>query len=416
MSLHSPPPQYGTDKSPPSYDELMARVEAEVGKDPTPEKYLQVVGSLNDQEIDILADSSGEGFPPVESEEDLKALKRTLAREMQSDFLKASAKASATEATEAAVRLYRIFDKILQKIIELDAIEVSGFEPEMRGYLLEYDAILQLAGRVALDMEPLGEHFDKMLLPVCYNDKVSKEAKRQLVDNFLKDTAQQEKDAREAQKRIRELKENFNRFVAKFDDWGKDKEGELLEEIKQLQRDIQGLRQDILKVEKEIEDLQFVMKLVSSLSLIGLLFGGWTALIIGLVGVIGVAATAAAISAKQEKIKRLNKEILAKEGKIQEKEQEIKLIQEARSMLTTLRDSNLDTISADILLVDNFWQRMRADTFALLDYVEDGTAFEYIEDVMEYGIETYKDLGVYVADYGRNVLGSLEREKKKKST
>ncbi|RAL12429.1 uncharacterized protein BO97DRAFT_424516 [Aspergillus homomorphus CBS 101889] len=134
-----------------------------------------------------------------------------------------------------------------------------------------------------------------------------------------------------------------------------------------------------------------------------------------LVGVIGVAATAVAISAKQEKIAWLQREILAAEGKIEDKEKEIKVIQEARSILTTLRDSNLDTISADIILVDNFWPRIKADTFALLDYVEDGTAFEYTEDVMEYGIDTYNDLGVYVADYGRSIIGGMTAEEKKSS-
>ncbi|KAH8426576.1 uncharacterized protein LDX57_004313 [Aspergillus melleus] len=64
------------------------------------------------------------------------------------------------------------------------------------------------------------------------------------------------------------------------------------------------------------------------------------------------------------------KEIQTLEGEIEDKETEIRGIQEARSTLTTLRDSNLKSISADIILVDEFWQRMKEDSFALLDYVE----------------------------------------------
>ncbi|KAK5791001.1 hypothetical protein VI817_006310 [Penicillium citrinum] len=427
-----------TDASPPSYDELLKRYETAVGDNPTPEKYIEVAGTFTDSELDILAETPVEGVPPVDNDEDLAALKQKASREMQSDYLKTTARIGAEEATEAALRLRKIFETIHEKIIELDSYEVSGFEPEMRGYVLKWRAWVTVSNfslpyGISLPWpraQYFGLDFDELLLPVCDNDKVSKETKIKLVNNFLTDTARHREVSENASGRIRTLKTNFNTFVAKFDDWGKVREGELRDDIVKLNEEIQALQHEILGIEKEIEDLQFIMKLVSSLSLLGLLFGGWTAVIIGLVGAIGVAATAAAIAAKQEKIQRQSlhsfwapttslktstgkrNEIQAKNGQIEDKEKEIKFIQETRSKLRTLRDSSLETISADVITVDTFWQRIEADTYGLLDYVENDSDFEYIEDVMDYGITTYQDLGVYVAGYGRAVIGGMSNTKK----
>ncbi|KAE8394960.1 hypothetical protein BDV23DRAFT_145951 [Aspergillus alliaceus] len=404
MALSNPPPpQYGAETSPPSYEELVERFKAAVGDNPTAEKYLEVADSFGPKEIDVLADSCGDGFPPVESEEDLNKLKESMSKELKSELVRASAKAASVQAKEAALRIRAIFNLIHRKIVQLDLIEESEFEEEMRGFIIEYDEILSMVGEVAREMKGMGNHLDTLLIPTCASEKVSKEAKVQLVKNFLRDTERHEGISAQAQYRISEMKIKFNEFVAKFDQWGEKREGELREEIRKLQGEIRGLRDDITRTDQQIQDLQFAMKLIGSLSLFGLLFGGLVAVILGIVSVIGVAATAIAIAAKRKKIASLDRQILGKENEISELEKEIQIIQAARAALTTLRDSNLDTISEDILLVDNYWQGLKATSLELLSYVEDGTAMEYIDDVIDFGIETYRDVGEYIGDYGEAI-------------
>ncbi|OJJ43511.1 hypothetical protein ASPZODRAFT_19234 [Penicilliopsis zonata CBS 506.65] len=403
----SQPPSYTADNSPPSYEALVKRFEDAVGSNPTPEKYLSVADTFTTEEITILADGSEIVPPPVDSDEEKAKFKASAASTRETEIFKAVMKAASEGATVAAFRLRSMLQEIHLKIIELDRIERSGFEPEMRGFVLEYDAILRIISIAAAEIKADGGRFDVMLIPVCLNPDVSNTTKRTLLLRFIADAENHEQTSQEAQDRLRTLKTNLISFVTRFDDWGKEREGELEQQIQDLQEEINQLRDEILKATKDIETLQAIQKIFASMSLFALIFSGPVAAIIAIGGMIGVAGTAIAIAAKNKLIEHLNHNILGKEGDIDRAREKIVIIQNTRAGLTMLRDTNLTSISEDVNLLDSFWNRAKQDAYSLLRYVDGDTESEYVEDYLEFGLETYKDLAEYIGDFGRSITNTM---------
>ncbi|KHN96032.1 uncharacterized protein MAM_06137 [Metarhizium album ARSEF 1941] len=414
MASTCPPPAYTAGTALPSYDELMKRFNDRVGANPTPEKYLEVGDTFSLQEIEILV-NNGPCEPPFTCPEDAKKFRVSAGKGLSSKITLDALKQGAEEATNAAQRLRRMFRELHDKVIEIDQIEVSGFEPDMRKFQetgKEFESILSGSRAVATQISSFGTRLDKLIIPFVMDEELGLEDKKRVVRQFIDGAKGHEKSAKNVQTKLLSLQTRFISFVPRFDSWAQRKEGDLHESIRAIQRMLEFLQGELLKIEEKIRVVQGIMGLSGALML-GALAGGPVGLILGIFGFIGVTASAAILVSYYRKRSDVQRQILAKENEIEEIRKEIQKIQDARAGITALRDEYLPTINDSIDILHSYWQRIIGDAQRLLEYLsgaEDIEIPEYLDDYINEGIAVYSSIAEYIKDFARGISGVLGEE------
>lgn len=127
-------PKYTSDEAPPSYDSVVQKIDAAVGSTKTPDKYLEVVKSLNSTEISVIAEGAKDHPPPIHSDEDKKKFAIGAAQTASQDSATEHLKTAANQATIAAREVKGVFQSIQLKIVEIDNIHKSNFLPDLEKY------------------------------------------------------------------------------------------------------------------------------------------------------------------------------------------------------------------------------------------------------------------------------------------
>ncbi|OAA39757.1 hypothetical protein NOR_06177 [Metarhizium rileyi] len=406
MASTNPPPAYTAGTAPPSYEALMKRFNDSVGPNPTPEKYLEVGDAFTLDEIEILASNSPTESPPVTCPEDAKRFKTSAGKGLSSSTAQEAFQMGAAQATEAAQGLRRMFGEIHRKILEIDQIEISGFEPNMRQFKNKYETILSESRAVANDISTYGAQFDKLIVPFCIDKKIDVQDKMEMVRGFisvrlsttvsrnptkvrrdiiltdLQKATDHEKRAKKVQTDLRSLQTDFISWVPRFDDWAQKKEGNLLQQIRAIQMILVELQKDLADIEHKIRVVGGAMVLSGGL-MAAAVAGGPVGLVVGLFGFIGLSASAAILIVYNRKRAGIKREILQRENEIEDIQKDIKLIQDTRVEITNLRDEHLPTINANIDLLDSYWQAVVGEAQYLLQYLEGA------EDVEVRHIQSY---------------------------
>ncbi|CEJ85917.1 hypothetical protein VHEMI03958 [[Torrubiella] hemipterigena] len=409
MSTTAAPPSYSSGAAPPSYESLLKRLNDEVGPNPTPEKYLSVSESFTPEEIKIIAENSPEEPPPIDTPEQKKQFRVAASKGVSAKVTEDALKTAAEEATEAAQVLRDLFRSAHNKILEIDQIVVSGFEPDMRRFKDEYEKILDGSRAVANNISTFGLQFDTMMIPLALDDKVLLEAKLRVIGLFVSQAQSHGNAAKEVQRDLRTLQTAFISFVPRFDTCAQAREGNLEQQITLLRRLIGDLQVDIAKIEKKILITQAAMGISGGL-MVAALAGGPVGFIVAAFGFLGVAASAAVLVGLYKHRSNLQREINENERRIEVIAREIALIQKTRSELMALRDEHITIVNDNIAMLDKFWQFVVADAEYLLAYLEgagDIEIPEYVDDYLHEGVRVYTAMANHIKDYGRGIAGVL---------
>ncbi|KAI1957058.1 hypothetical protein LOZ58_005980 [Ophidiomyces ophidiicola] len=407
MATDTIPPSYMADSSPPSYDELVRRYEAAVGSSPTPQRCFAVANSFNETEIEILIKGLPIEEPPVGDGASLKLFKTRAAKALSQEYVQGLLQTSAENATEAALRLRTMFHEIHLKIFEIDAIHPSGFEPRVRASKTEFNSILDLSRRVALDIKNMGVDFDGRIIPIVLDDEVPLPAKRSRVATFLASANDHLVKSKDIKRRLQTLKITFTSLVGDFDRWAADKEGDLQREIQQLLAKLDDMQVELAKIDDKINVIK-AARAISGILILAFLIPGPVGIALGIAGIIGIGASSVALAIYNKK---------RFEAEIHEKREKLRIIQTARTELLELRDAHMLRFGDDIEILDGFWQRIVADAEELAETLEDSGGeqpAEYVEFYYSEGIRickfstSYETLATYIGDYGNGISKVLE--------
>ncbi|KAI1914232.1 hypothetical protein LOZ65_005678 [Ophidiomyces ophidiicola] len=396
MATDTIPPSYTADSSPPSYDELVRRYEAAVGSSPTPQRCFTVANSFNETEIEILIKGLPIEEPPVGDGASLKLFKTRAAKALSQEYVRGLLQTSAENATEAALRL--------------------RFEPRVRASKTEFNSILDLSRRVALDIKNMGVDFDGRIIPIVLDDEVPLPAKRSRVATFLASANDHLVKSKDIKRRLQTLKITFTSLVGDFDRWAADKEGDLQREIQQLLAKLDDMQVELAKIDDKINVIK-AARAISGILILAFLIPGPVGIALGIAGIIGIGASSVALAIYNKKRFAHQYSMLGVEAEIHEKREKLRIIQTARTELLELRDAHMLRFGDDIEILDGFWQRIVADAEELAETLEDSGGeqpAEYVEFYYSEGIRickfstSYETLATYIGDYGNGISKVLE--------
>ncbi|RAK96625.1 uncharacterized protein BO80DRAFT_449085 [Aspergillus ibericus CBS 121593] len=392
--------------SPPTYDEVAAKVDRLVGNDPTPRKYLDVVEHLTAEEIDILM-TGVEKIEPIANDEEAKAYTTGAVRTLVSDECIDYLRLASNAAVDASNEIERVFVDLQLKIAQIDLIHHSGFQGELIEHQRTYRRILTESRDLATDLAIHGDRFDLLIIPFCRDETIPTDVRKGIINGFISDMEKAQRDAREVEDRFDELRISFTSFVAKFTTWARDKEQELSEQFKQVLDELEELNEQL---QSHINGLLVTAGVMGGATLVFSLafaFGpiGFFIAIGGLIatGVAGAAATAALLVKKT----RVEREIREKEAERDRLEGELEAIQQARTRLVDLGHHRLDVFRDNVNVLKSVWTNVAVDARIIAGWLDGSLVFVEWPPAMESslvaGNSVYKTMAGYLKDYARGV-------------
>ncbi|KAJ8060566.1 hypothetical protein OCU04_010881 [Sclerotinia nivalis] len=238
--IQSNPPPYNAQSSPPSYDSVVAKVERLVSPDPSPQKYINVVDTLSESELQVLS-SGAENIPPITSEADQEKFAIGCTRALASDDCAKYIQQAAYDAVDATKEIDRVFRSLGLRIGEIDRIHHSGFMPELRRQRTSYEAVLRESRDVATELAIHGNKFDDFIIPFSCDEKIDRETRLQILNGFIADLDRAQSDSNKLEDDFRLLTTNLTEFIASFSTWARTREGQLSVQIQIIEQQLEEL-------------------------------------------------------------------------------------------------------------------------------------------------------------------------------
>lgn len=131
FNMTSTPPAYATESSPPSYEEVVKKLDSLVGADPTPEKVLDVAKKLSKQDLSTLVENH-DSHPPLKTDKEKYDFSIGSAKTASSDEASKYIQPAASSASRAAKEINATFQQLQLKIVQIDSIHQSGFSKPLQ--------------------------------------------------------------------------------------------------------------------------------------------------------------------------------------------------------------------------------------------------------------------------------------------
>ncbi|KOC14511.1 hypothetical protein AFLA70_5g008662 [Aspergillus flavus AF70] len=358
--MTSIPPAYNAGDTPPSYDEVVKKVDKLIGNSRSPREIISTVSQLSNEEISLLAERADRN--PLKSDEHKRnfdlGVKKTITsqHEVPDDHLKEGA----SKAREASRKIDSAFESLVGRLAGIDNIYEppgGGYSPKLKGFQEKTESIQESS--LALERE------------------------------------------------FHNLTGDLQSFFHDFSSWAQPR-------VDELEKDIKKLKDKIEELKKEIEEL--------NKALIGVLAGGigggfaiaiagwWLGpiaviggLIVAGLSVFAALGIAIALGVKRDKLRDVEK---SKE----EKDKELKRITSAREQLEKLSngtDSDIMEFRAGIQMISGVWQTALQDAREIKNYLDDADTDAnqptYMRQSLDEGVKIYNRMATYLYEYAKQV-------------
>ncbi|KOS21275.1 hypothetical protein ESCO_006790 [Escovopsis weberi] len=351
MPLVPPPPAYMFSDSPPSYDEVVKKVDGLVGSSPTPQKYLNAALALTGEERAVLQ-AGAEEHNPLKTEADKKKYTLGAAKELSTDETKQKLKEEANSANEAARDIENVFVSLQLKIAQIDQIHKSNFAPTL-----------------------VQHRFDAIIVKFCADERLSVDQRLSKINDFIARANEYKQSASTMESDFKGLTDDFAGFIATFSQWAKDKEGELTAEIKKINEELVELNAVLARLYLALIGLGAGMAVGLPVIGIGAIMAGPAAGLVIIGGLIFFGATSAAIAAIAISVSVLQGQIRDKEKERSVRETQVEQIQQARLQLTQLGEEKYQLFSKSINSLASYWTYTVAEAEKIKKWLEDGAKF-----------------------------------------
>ncbi|GFN12000.1 uncharacterized protein AtWU_01797 [Aspergillus tubingensis] len=402
-----PPPTYVAGDSPPSYEEVANKVNQLVGSDPTPQKYLDVATSLSEEERKVLSDGA-EANNPIKTEDDKRKLSLGAAKTMSREDTVAKMQEDASAASAAVVAIDGSFTALQVKIAEIDQLEQTNFLVQLNENKSKYNDVLTTSRTMAAEISQYGSSFDKLIVPLCSDESLTVELRLEQINKFIERADGFREKGEQINKDFDNLVNDFISFKAQFGQWGKDKQGELRQDIEDLLADISDLNDKLGKLRISLLALGVGLGAGLAAAGIGLALSGPVAPFILIGGLIFAGATAAAVAGIAISMGIIQNEIDGKNQQIKDKNAEIDAIDQARTGLETLGDEQFTVFQQNVKVLQSYWTVVQADAVEIKGWLQDGanmaSAPTYMQNSLNEAVSVYASLGKYMDVYAKGIV------------
>lgn len=127
-------------ESPPPYESIVAKVEQDLGANPTPDKIIDTVASLSTAEKQAVAGTNVD-FPKTLQWADEGAFQRGIYDYLKSEAAQARLKFTADEATNACKLIDKMFSDLAVKLGEVDGKNVGTAQKRFTPEFLELQKV-----------------------------------------------------------------------------------------------------------------------------------------------------------------------------------------------------------------------------------------------------------------------------------
>ncbi|RAH48744.1 uncharacterized protein BO95DRAFT_490188 [Aspergillus brunneoviolaceus CBS 621.78] len=399
------PPTYTTGDSPPSYDEVAKKLEGLVGDDVTPDRVLDATDKLSDAEIDILINGA-DGHWPLETDQQKTDFAVGCGQCLSSPEGKTRFASAGDEATQATRDIENIFVSLHLRIAQIDRIHHSAFEPEIINLQQAYRDVLAGSRDFAATVSVQSKRFDESILKICANESIAIQTRRNTLETYIEGTTAFQSDAQRITDGFRTVTEDFAAFVASFSTWAKDKEGEITEQIRLVEQELDALHQKLYQLESSLRAFEIVFG--ASIPATGTFVKMFPALapwILG--GVITALASFAAIAGLAAGISKTNYRIHLKTQEKEKLQTELENLRRTRAQLEDFGHDSLTRFETAVGILTGAWEQTLADARIVQDWLVRGANVthrpEYVELNIRHGVSKYSALSEYLESYARGI-------------
>ncbi|KAI9649560.1 hypothetical protein NHQ30_002140 [Ciborinia camelliae] len=378
--VQSNPPPYNAQSSPPSYDEVVAKVTGLVGSDPTPQKYIDVVDTLSETELEVLS-TGAENIPPITSEADQEKFAKGCTRAVASDDCAKYIQQSAYDAVDATKEIDRVFRSLELKIGEIDRIHFSGFMPELRRQRMNYEAVLRESRDVATELAIHGNKFDDLIIPFCTDPNIPRETRLRILNGFIADMDRAQVDSNKLEDDFRLLTTNLTDFTSSFSTWARTREGALTNQmeqieirLKELYVRLEGINQRLLVVTAGVVIPAFIL---AAIGLTGVLAP--FVVIGGLLLMPGVAAIAALARQKITTERTIHQQTQLRDSL----SNQVEIIRRSRLDLQVIGEEQMHIFADNVGALSSVWRSVSVDARMIQAHLETGSDLVDLPDWME---------------------------------
>ncbi|PWY69096.1 hypothetical protein BO70DRAFT_382634 [Aspergillus heteromorphus CBS 117.55] len=400
-------PSYTADVAPPSYDEVAHKLENLVGGNPTPDKVLDAAEQLSEEEINVLVNGVDSHWP-LETEKQKEEFTIGTGQTLSSAEGKDQLQATAITVTQATREIDRIFFALEVKLAQIDGIHKSNFHPEITRLKETYQQILADSRDLAAGIRVRLEVFDSVIIRLCAEPSISVDIRTRELNNFLETSASSERDVIAIEGRFNDLSTSFAKFVGTFSDWAKDREGQITEQIRVVQHELDELNKTLSALNASMTAFKAVCgatwpftkalaKLMPKFAPF-IMIGG---LITAGVSVAAIAGLAIAISITEQRI-------ITKTREKTNLQEQLEQIRQTRSELEDFGNASLVDFADAISILAGSWESTAEDAQRIKVWLGEGAVEgkqpEYMRLNTRYNVRKYDAISAYLQYYARGIV------------
>ncbi|KAF5857398.1 hypothetical protein ETB97_005890 [Aspergillus alliaceus] len=405
--MTSTPPSYAMDSSPPSYEEVVKKLNNLVGPNPTPGKVLEVAKQLSKEDINTLAESY-DSHPPLRTDKEKHDFSIGIAKTASSAEAKPYIKPAASSAARAAKEISSIFQQVGLEIVQVDDIHKSNFTTPLQKVQKEYQDVLSDSRLLAVDISQYGSSFDKVIITFCAEGSIPVSERKEKIKQYIQKAVQLEQNAKNIDNRFEDVVQSFSHLVNSFSDWAKDKEGKLTDQIKKLDEELKDLN-------KKLSRLQSAQAAVTA-------YGGYATSIAGIIaglvpppfslitaigGMLAAGASIAVVIGLMIAINNVKEEIEDKTNEKRSLEKDLEKLRQTRQDLVLLGNSSLPSFRSNVQILTGYWKMTIKDAKDIQVWLEKGAQTtdqpQYMKLNLNNAVKSYEVIGQYLLEYAEGV-------------
>ncbi|PYH82393.1 hypothetical protein BO82DRAFT_353657 [Aspergillus uvarum CBS 121591] len=400
------PPTYTARDPPPSYEEVAAKLEDLVGDDVTPDRVLDATDKLSDAEIEILINGADDHWP-LETDQQKADFAVGCGQCLSSPEGKTRFASAGAEATQATRDIENTFAGLHLRIAQIDRIHDSGFEPEIIKLHHAYRDVLAGSRDFAATVSVQSRRFDESIIKICANESIAIQTRRTTLETYIERTTSFQSDAQKIADGFRSVTDDFAAFVGSFSTWAKDKEGEITEQIRLVEQELDALHKMLYRLESSLRAFEIVFG--ASIPATGTFVKMFPALTpwIVLGGVITALASFAAIAGLAAGISKTNYRIHLKTQEKESLQVELENLRRTRAELADFGHDSLTRFETAVGILTGAWEQTLADARIVQDWLVRGADAahrpEYMELNIRHNVNKYDALSAYLESYARGI-------------
>ncbi|KAI0850431.1 hypothetical protein F5Y00DRAFT_268543 [Daldinia vernicosa] len=279
----------------------------------------------------------------------------------------------------------------------------QGFAETIASIRKNYNQVLGDSRLLAADIAQNGKSFDTILVQYCADGSFSLEERKTRIASFILGTKRFEETSKDIQQRFSNVKTDVTSFAETFSSWADGKEGEVTSQIKELEKEISDLTEQL----NQIKAAQTAMAAVAGAArpvatTLGTIFQPIQQLIL-IGGLITVVVSLAASLSLIVAAERVQHEINKKTSDKEDLEKQLEGIRKTRQELQSAQSNGLLSFTACIDVLPEYWNSTIRDAQSIHDWLENGADTTarptYMNLNIDRRVKSYNSAAAYLEKY-----------------